>query len=61
MTLTTIQYDVIMEAINNAKAELAADTFIDPYAEQSPDYTNETLLKALIEVENLIITTNTPT
>lgn len=60
MNLSVIQYNVIMMAINNARNEILADAFIDPY-EQTEQYTNETLLKALNEVEDLIMTSNTPT
>jgi hypothetical protein len=61
MQLTVIEYDVIMQAINNAYAAIADDEFIDPYAENTDGYTNETLLAALERVENRIITANTPT
>lgn len=60
MQLTVIQYDAIMHAINNAKDQIATDTFIDPYAENPDGYTNETLLKALEQVEDMIITANIP-
>jgi hypothetical protein len=60
MNLSVIQYDAIMECINHGKALIADDDFIDPYGEIPEGYTNETLLKALIEVENLIIAANTP-
>lgn len=60
MQLTAIQYDAIMQAINNAKAEIATDTFIDPYAENPDGYTNETLLEALNQVEDKIIDANIP-
>lgn len=58
--LTSIEYDVIMQAINNAKAEIADDTFIDPYAENPDGYTNETLLAALERVEDIIYESNIP-
>lgn len=60
MQLTAIQYDAIMQAINNTKAEIADDTFVDPYAENPDGYTNETLLEALNQVEDKIIDANIP-
>jgi len=48
-----------MQAINNAKAEIADDTFIDPYAENTDGYTNETLLVALNSVEQKLIDLHT--
>jgi hypothetical protein len=61
MHLSVIEYDVIMQAINNAKAAIADDEFIDPYAENTDGYTNETLLAALNRIEDRIINANTPT
>lgn len=60
MNLTVIQYDVIMEAINQAFNTIAEDNFIDPYAENPDGYTNETLFQALKEVEQQIISENIP-
>lgn len=60
MNLTSIEYDVIMEAINQARSSIADDEFIDPYAEQNPEYTNKTLYEALQRVENKIMLANTP-
>lgn len=60
MKLTPIQYDVLLQALNNARAELIDDTFIDPYAENPKGYTNATLLKAVGEVEWLIIQDDIP-
>ncbi len=60
MTLSVIEYDAIMQAISNAKCEIADDTFIDPYAENIEGYTNETLLAALERVENMIMAANIP-
>jgi ribosome-binding ATPase YchF (GTP1/OBG family) len=57
MNLSTIEYDVIMQAINNAKNEIHEDTLIDPYADNIEGYTNEMLLQALERVENKIIRT----
>lgn len=59
MQLTSIQYNAIMMAINNAKAEIAADTFIDPYDNHN-EYTNEQMRQALEEVEGKILATNIP-
>lgn len=60
MQLTTIEYDVLMQAIENAKCAIADEEFIDPYAENIEGYTNESLLEALERVENRIISDNTP-
>lgn len=60
LKLTEIQYNVIMQAINNAKNEIAEDTFIDPYGEIPEGYNNDSLSKALHEVEEKLINTNTP-
>lgn len=60
MNLTVIEYNVIMQAIDNAKNAIAEDTFIDPYAEQTEGYTNETVLEALESVENKIMSANIP-
>lgn len=60
MELTTLEYGVIMQAINNAKNEIEEDTFIDPYAENIEKYTNEDCLKALESVENKIINAFNP-
>lgn len=57
--LSVIEYNVLMQAINNAKDEIANDTFIDPYNNEE-GYTNETLLKALDGVEKYIIEANIP-
>ena len=59
--LSVIQYDAIMECINHGKALIADDDFIDPYGEIPDGYNNETLLQALNEVEQKIITDNIPT
>lgn len=58
MKLSSIQYDVIMQAINNAKAELADGTFIDPYSDN--EYSEKQIEQALNDVENIIIDTNIP-
>ena len=50
MNLNTEEYTVLMQAINNARAEIADDTFIDPYG-----YTNESLSKALDSAESKIM------
>ena len=60
MPLTSIEYNAIMMAINNAKNAIADNGFIDPYAENTDGYTNETLLAALNSVENKIISDNIP-
>lgn len=60
MQLTVIEYDAIIQAINNAKCAIAEDNFVDPYGENPNGYTNETLLAALESVEQKIIRDNTP-
>ena len=60
MNLTSIEYNAIMQAINNAKSCIADDEFIDPYGEVPDGYTNETLLAALDSAENKIMIANTP-
>jgi len=55
MKITDIEYNAIMQAINNARAEIADDTFIDPYAENPDGYTNETLDNALVSIENKLM------
>ena len=60
MQLSTIEYDAIMQAINNAKGAIADDEFIDPYGENPNGYTNESLLEALNHVESKIISDNIP-
>jgi hypothetical protein len=49
-----------MHAIEEAKNAIAEDTFIDPYAENTEGYTNESLLQALEEVEEIIMVSNIP-
>ena len=56
--MTPIQFDAILQAINHAKAGIEEDTFIDPYGENPDGYNNETLLKALEEVEQKIVSDN---
>lgn len=58
--LTSIQYNVIMQAINNAKIAIHDDEFIDPYGETTEGINNESCLQALNEVENMIISANIP-
>jgi hypothetical protein len=60
MQLTSIEYNAIMQAINNAKACIADDEFIDPYGDNPENWTNENLLAALDSVENKIISHNLP-
>lgn len=62
LSLSVIQFDAIMAAINNAKNDIEEDEFISPYAELPyPEYTNENLFEALNEVEEKLINYNTPT
>jgi len=58
MKLSTIQYDVMMQAINNAKAEVIDQTFIDPYSEYTNPYSNEEIKKALSDIEIKLIREN---
>lgn len=60
MNLSVIEYNVLMQAINNAKCAIADDEFIDPYAENPDGYTNDSLLQALESAENKIISDNIP-
>lgn len=61
MQLTTIEYDAIMKAIDDAKNAIAEDTFIPDYdVDDSQGYTNDSLLEALKSVEDKIISSNTP-
>lgn len=59
MHLSSIEYNVIMQAINNAYDALDEDTFIDPYGNED-DYTNDTLRAALENVERKILDANIP-
>jgi hypothetical protein len=52
--LTELEYGVLMQAINNAKAEIADDNFIDPYNNEE-GHTNEQVLAALESAENKLI------
>ena len=52
--LSDIQYCAIMQAINNAKAEIATQDFIDPYGEDADKHTNDEWMVAIKEVEALI-------
>lgn len=54
MTLTDLEYGVIMQAINNAKNEIAEDTFIDPYDNEF-EVTNEQCLDAINNAEKKIM------
>lgn len=60
MNLSSIEYNAIMMAINDAKAAIADNDFLDPYAENPNGYTNESLLEALNSVENKIMVANVP-
>ena len=60
MNLSSIEYNAIMMAIDNAKDSIAEDAFIDPYAEIPKGYTNELLLEALVTVERKIVGDNLP-
>jgi hypothetical protein len=53
MQLTHIEYGVIMQAIENAYAEIAENNFIDPYNNEEK-VTNEEVFNALKSVEKKI-------
>jgi hypothetical protein len=55
MKFSNIQYSALMQAIENAKNAIAVDEFIDPYGENGETYTNENVLAALEEVEDMLI------
>lgn len=55
MKLTELEYNVLMQAINNAKAEIADGEFIDPYSEHANDHTEAELLEALDSAENKLM------
>ena len=51
ITLTELQYGVIMQAIENAKNDVGSDDFIDPYSNEE-EVTNEQVMEALLQVED---------
>lgn len=55
MKITELEYNVLMQAINNAKAAIEDDEFIDPYSEHAKDHTEEELLEALNSIESKFI------
>jgi hypothetical protein len=55
MKFSNIQYSALMQAIENAKNAIAVNEFIDPYGENGETYTNENVLAALEEVEDMLI------
>jgi hypothetical protein len=60
MKITRTEYDVIMQAISNAKDSILEDTFIDPYDENVEGYTNRSLMDALESIENKLINEYNP-
>jgi hypothetical protein len=56
MELTELQYNVIMQAINNSYHEISEGNFIDPYSDEANMYTDEQLTEALKGVEIKLIT-----
>jgi hypothetical protein len=58
MQITQIEYDVVMQALNNAKAEIHDDEFIDPYSEFADLYTNEQLAAAIDSFEEKLFIIN---
>jgi hypothetical protein len=58
MQLTKEEYNVVMQAINNAKAAIADNEFIDYYAENPDGYTNESLAHALDTIETKLMAFN---
>ena len=61
MQLTEIEYNVVMQALNNAKDEIHDDEFIDPYSENADMYTNEELLQAIESFEQKLFNINPTT
>ena len=49
--LTNLEYSLAIQAIQNALAEIADDTFIDPYNNEQ-NITNDQAKAALLSVEN---------
>lgn len=54
MTLTKLEYDAIMQAINEYKAELETNG-VNPFMVDDEKYSRDSLLQALDSVENKII------
>lgn len=54
LTNKDIEYGVIMQAIDNAKNEIAEGTFIDPYSNEE-GVTDEQALAALVRVEQKLM------
>lgn len=64
MQLTSIEYNAIMQAINNAKDCIAEGLFLEffcePFGQPPEGYNEETLLQALNSVEHKIVRDNLP-
>lgn len=58
MQLTDIEYNVVMQALNNAKAEIHDEEFIDPWSEFADLHTNEEYLQAVESVEQKLFIIN---
>jgi len=52
--LTELEYSVVMQAISNARAEIADQNFIDPYANED-NHTHTQLAEALDAAETKLI------
>ena len=53
--LTNLEYGNLMQAINNAKNEIAEGTFIDPYNNEE-GITDDQAMESLISAEKKLIT-----
>ena len=53
--LTDLEYSLVIQALHNAQSLHSENDFIDPYAENEENYTDEDIAKALSVAENKII------
>ena len=60
MKLSVIEYDAIMQAINNYKAELSTRGLGLEWAGNEEGYTEESIKEALERVEEFIMVSNLP-
>lgn len=58
MHITEIEYNVVMQALNNARASIADNEFIDYYSENADMYTNEEMLVAIETLEQKLFNIN---
>jgi hypothetical protein len=52
MFITNLEYNVLMQALQNAQGQHAEGDFVDPYAENEEGYTDQDFEVALKSVEN---------